>query len=182
MRRRGSYYPPEDLGPEQDRRDASVPNRRYYVYVLDTDFGHYVGHTFHVRRRLREHEGGEVPSTAGSNPMLAWSSGPFRARADAARFEAAMKSLRDQRSPRFREYTGLDPIPFAHLPSKAPSRFARRGQYPRRRYGRRRDGWFARFLRREIRGLFRSRRKRRLWGAVALGVAFVVVYIGNTGL
>ena len=40
MRRRRRYYEPEDLGAEQDRRDAAIPNRRYYVYVLDTDYGH----------------------------------------------------------------------------------------------------------------------------------------------
>ncbi len=119
MRRRRRYYEPEDLGPEQDRRDAAVPNRRYYVYVLDTEFGHYVGHTFHVRRRLREHQGGEVPSTAGSNPMLAWSSGPLRTRSDAARFEAALKSLRDQRARRFHEITGQEPIAF-ESPYRAP--------------------------------------------------------------
>lgn len=181
MRRRRRYHEPEDLGPEQDRRDAADPNRRYYVYVLGTDFGHYVGHTFHVGRRLREHQGGEVPSTAGGNPTLAWTSRPFRARADAASFEAAMKSLRDQRSPRFREMTGLAPIPFAHHPAKAPSRFAKRGQYPRRLFGRRRGSWPARFFRRELRGLFFSRRKRRMWGAIAVGVVLVVVYLNNAG-
>ena len=112
MRRRRRYYEPEDLGYEQDRRDAAVPNRRYYVYVLDTDYGHYVGHTAHVGRRFREHQDGETESTAGSNPALAWTSGPLRTRADAARFEAAMKALRDQRAHRFEEITGLDPIPF----------------------------------------------------------------------
>ena len=112
MRRRRRYYEPEDLGYEQDRRDAAVPNRRYYVYVLDTDYGHYVGHTAHVGRRFREHQDGETESTAGSNPELAWTSGPLKTRADAARFEAAMKALRDQRARRFEEITGLDPIPF----------------------------------------------------------------------
>ena len=112
MRRRRRYYEPEDLGHEQDRRDAAIPNRRYYVYVLETDYGHYVGHTAHVGRRLREHEDGETPSTAGSNPKLAWTSGPLKTRADAARFEAAMKALRDQGAPRFEEITGLEPVPF----------------------------------------------------------------------
>ena len=112
MRRRRRYYEPEDLGHEQDRRDAAIPNRRYYVYVLDTDYGHYVGHTAHVGRRLREHQDGETESTAGSNPKLAWTSGPLKTRADAARFEAAMKALRDQGAPRFEEITGLEPVPF----------------------------------------------------------------------
>ncbi len=112
MRRRRRYYEPEDLGYEQDRRDAAIPNRRYYVYVLDTDYGHYVGHTAHVGRRFRDHQDGGTESTAGSNPALAWTSGPLKTRADAARFEAAMKALRDQRARRFEEITGLDPIPF----------------------------------------------------------------------
>ena len=112
MRRRRRYYEPEDLGGEQDRRDAAIPNRRFYVYVLATDDGHYVGHTAHVGRRFREHQDGETESTAGSNPELAWTSGPLQTRADAAGFEAALKSLRDQRAPRFKEITGLDPIPF----------------------------------------------------------------------
>ncbi len=112
MRRGRRYYEPEDLGAEQDRRDAAIPNRRFYVYVLDTDYGHYVGHTAHVGRRFREHQDGETESTAGSNPELAWTSGPLRTRADAARFEAALKSLRDQRARRFEEITGLDAVPF----------------------------------------------------------------------
>ena len=121
MRRRRRYYEPEDLGSEQDRRDAAIPNRRYYVYVLDTDYGHYVGHTAHVGRRFREHQDGETESTAGSNPELAWTSGPLKTRADAARFEAAMKALRDKRARRFEEITGLEPVPFAHLPASSGS-------------------------------------------------------------
>lgn len=120
MRKRRRYYEPEDLGPPQDRRDAADPNRRYYVYVLDTDYGHYVGHTSHVGRRVKQHQAGETPSTAGSRPELAWTSGPLRTRADAARFEAALKSLRDQRARRFEEITGLEPVPF-ESPAYAPA-------------------------------------------------------------
>ena len=120
MRRGRRYYEPEDLGAEQDRRDAAIPNRRFYVYVLDTDYGHYVGHTAHVGRRFREHQDGETESTAGSNPELAWTSGPLRTRADAARFEAALKSLRDQGAYRYEEITGLEPIPF-DSPYRAPA-------------------------------------------------------------
>ena len=120
MPRRRRFYEPEDLGYEQDRRDAADPNRRFYVYVLDTDYGHYVGHTSHVGRRFREHQDGETPSTAGGDPELAWTSGPLRTRADAARFEAALKSLRDQRARRFEEITGLEPVPF-ESPYYAPA-------------------------------------------------------------
>lgn len=121
MPRRRRFYEPEDLGHEQDRRDAADPNRRFYVYVLDTDYGHYVGHTSHVGRRLSQHQDGGAPSTAGSDPELAWTSGPLRTRADAARFEAALKSLRDQRARRFEEITGLEPVPF-ESPYYAPAR------------------------------------------------------------
>lgn len=189
MRRRRRYYKPEDLGDEQDRRDAAIPNRRFYVYVLATDDGHYVGHTAHVGRRLREHQDGETESTAGSNPDLAWTSGPLQKRADAAGFEAALKSLRDQRAPRFKEITGLDPIPFrrpafASVSGRHADRGRSRKGRPRRsrprHYGRRRGG-LGRILAREVSGIFRSRRKRRMWGAIAVAVVLVVVYINNGG-
>ena len=180
MSRHRRYYEPEDLGSEQDRRDAAIPNRRYYVYVLDTDYGHYVGHTAHVGRRFREHRDGETPSTAGSDPELAWTSGPLQTRADAARFEAAMKALRDKRARRFEEITGLEPVPFAHLPASAPGRFSRRGPYRPRRYSRPRDDRFVRFLRREIRGIFRSRRKRRMWLATAAGLVLLGFLVADS--
>ncbi len=189
MRRRRRYYEPENLGDEQDRRDAAIPNRRFYVYVLATDDGHYVGHTAHVSRRLREHQDGETESTAGSNPDLAWTSGPLRKRADAASLEAALKSLRDQRAPRFKEITGLDPIPFrrptfASASGRLVGSGRSRGGRPRRsrprRYGRRRGG-LGRILAREVRGIFRSRRKRRMWGTIVVAVVLVIVYINNGG-
>ena len=116
---RCGYYEPENLGAEQDRRDAAVAGRRYYVYVLETDRGHYVGHSARVSARAREHAEGSSPSTAGANPELAWISGPLKTRAEAARFEAAMKALRDRRAERFREITGLPPEPFAY-PARRP--------------------------------------------------------------
>ena len=121
MRRRPwrRFYRPEQLGPDQDERDAAVPGRRYYVYVLTTEYGHYVGHSARVSARVRQHKNGDVPSTADGNPMLVWNSYPLSARYDAARFEAALKALRDQRSDRFREITGQDPIPFLELSHEA---------------------------------------------------------------
>lgn len=116
-RRRG-YYEPEDLGAEQDRRDAAVAGRRYYVYVLATDRGHYVGHSARVPARAREHAAGDSVSTAGANPELAWTSWPLETRAEAARFEAAMKALRDRRADRFREITGLSPEPYRYPPRR----------------------------------------------------------------
>ncbi|MDE2669799.1 MAG: hypothetical protein OXI51_09125 [Chloroflexota bacterium] len=181
MRRRRRYYEPEDLGHEQDLRDAADPNRRFFVYVLDTDYGHYVGHTAHVGSRLREHQDGEVPSTAGGHPTLVWKSGPRATRKDAAGFEAAMESLRDQRAVRFKEITALNPIPFANPSMSGPGPSRRGSSHGRRGYGRPHDDWLARFLRREIRGLFRSRRKRRMWGAIAVGIVLLVVYASNGG-
>lgn len=181
MARGGRYYPPEDLGPPQDRRDDADPGRRFYVYVLDTDYGHYIGHTWHVGRRLRQHQEGETPSTAGGNPTLAWESGPFPKRKAAASFEAELKGLRDGQHPAFRDYTGLRPRPFANPSVSTRGRTHRRSSYQRRRYGRRRRSGLGRLLAREIHGLFRSRRKRRMWGAVAVGVVLVVVYLNNGG-
>ena len=53
-----------------------------------------------------------VPSTTGSNPTLQWVSRPFSTRDDAARFEASMKSRRDQGAERSREIVGHDNLPF----------------------------------------------------------------------
>ena len=169
MRWPRTYHEPEDLGPEQDRRDAAFPNRRFYVYVLHTDYGHYVGHTARVEERLREHLDGESASTAGGNPYRVWLSGPFMTRREAASFEAALKSLRDQRAAGFREITGLDPIPFA-----PPARRRRRlGGYRWRRPVRvRRRGRYGGFGRRR----YASRSARRLAGTVAVALVLLLLY------
>ena len=108
-----NWHEPEDLGREQDERDAASSSRKYFVYVLNTDYGHYVGHSGNLKARIRAHQKGEVQSTAGGHPKRVWTSGKFSTRADAANFEAALKSLRDQRSPRFQELTGLRPVPYS---------------------------------------------------------------------
>jgi len=43
----------------------------YYVYVLfeQRNRRFYVGYTHHLRRRLQEHEQGQVASTAGRTPL-----------------------------------------------------------------------------------------------------------------
>ena len=168
MARHRGYYEPEDLGREQDRRDAAHPGRRFLVYLLETDYGHYVGHTAHLGARLSQHQGGEVPSTAGGRPSLLWASGPRPTRREAAELEAALKSLRDRRSRRFSELTGVAPVPFDRPGPSARRRAARR---PARR--RRRRGRLGRLLGRELRGVLRSRRRRRAWAT--LTVAGVVV-------
>ena len=93
-RRLSHWHDPEEL-EGQETRDAELGRSEFYVYVLGTRYGHYVGHTANVAARVSAHRAGEVDS-----------------RRDAATFEAAMKSLRDQEAERFREITGLAPLPF----------------------------------------------------------------------
>ncbi len=107
------YYRPENLGPEQDERDAAIRGRKYFVYVLHTDYGYYVGHSGRLKGRMREHEDGGVSSTAGANPERIWTSRPLATRKEAAAFEAALRSLNNQASPQFTEYTGRKPMPYS---------------------------------------------------------------------
>ena len=102
---------PEHIGGLTESDAAAGSRRRFQVYVLQTNRGHYVGHTGNLKARLRAHQQGEVPSTAGSAPKLAWQSSRLADRDAAARFEAALKSWRDQESNRFRKTTGLRPMP-----------------------------------------------------------------------
>ena len=108
-RRRGRYWREPERLAGQAARDRELGRRAFYVYVLVTDYGYYVGHTWNVGNRVRQHQRGEVESTAGGNPELVWTSRAYPTRDDAAGFEAALKSLRDQRSYRFQEITGLEP-------------------------------------------------------------------------
>ncbi len=109
-RRRSSWHDPEHLSG-QAKRDAKLGRKKFFVYLLDTDYGHYVGHSANVRARVKAHTDNKVKSTAGGDPKLLWTSSPFSTREDAAGFEAALKSWRDQSSERFQEITGHDPIP-----------------------------------------------------------------------
>ena len=101
----------EDLGPVQDKADADRKRDRFYVYILDTDYGHYIGHTATPRLRYAQHTNNQCPSTAFSNPKTAWLSHPQKTRAEAAGFEATLKALRDSRHKRFAEITGFAPQP-----------------------------------------------------------------------
>lgn len=113
--RRPGWHDPEHL-PGQADRDSALGRTRFYVYVLETRAGHYVGHTWNVRSRVRQHVAGAVPSTAGLSPRLLWQSGPLSTREEAARFEAALKSMRDQKRTRYAEIVGFDPVPFVPRP------------------------------------------------------------------
>ncbi|MBC6436551.1 MAG: hypothetical protein GDA52_00110 [Rhodobacteraceae bacterium] len=110
--KRKSYWRSPERLDGQDERDAGYKNRRYFVYVLDTTLGQYVGHTYSVQNRVAQHRRGQTRSTAGTAPELVWTSRPFGNRNDAASFEAALKSLRDQKSPKFHDITGLHPQPW----------------------------------------------------------------------
>ena len=105
------YYRPERIG-RFAKRDAALGRDKFWVYVLETDRGHYVGHTARIRSRIHEHRAGKSKSTAGACPRLVWKSAPMQSRSDAASFEAALKSYRERRHPRFREITGEIPRPF----------------------------------------------------------------------
>ena len=133
-RRRGHWHDPEHLEGLEER-DVELSRDRFYVYVLRTDYGHYVGHTANVRARLGAHTADQVESTAGGEPQLLWTSYAFPTRREAARFEAALKSLRDQRSERFTEITGLKPIPFVPTRSVPKTGYAPRRPVDRRNGG-----------------------------------------------
>lgn len=124
-RRRGGYWHDPESIEGQAERDAQLGRTAFYVYVLTSDHGHYVGHTWNVRSRVRQHQRGEVPSTVGGRPSLLWQSSALASREEAARFEAALKSWRDQRSERLRQTVGVSPEPFRRRREHRPA--SRRG-------------------------------------------------------
>lgn len=88
---------------------VDVPGRYYFVYVLKTDKGVYVGHTGAIDSRLREHIDGKAPSTAHTNPKVAWQSKPFRTRRNADNAERVLKTLRDKMHKDFFRVTRVSP-------------------------------------------------------------------------
>ena len=108
QRRRHSYtWVEPEVIPGQDERDAELGRTAFYTYVLSTDDGYYVGHTWHVGTRLRQHETGMTAATAGKNPRLAWVSHKFGSRAEASKMEAALKHCLHWKRERFPKITGL---------------------------------------------------------------------------
>ncbi len=110
-RREVSWHDEEEV-PGLLERDEELGRDEFYVYVLDTKYGHYVGHTGNLAARLRAHRRGESPSTADGDPHLIWKSRRFYSRPDATLLEAQLKSLRDRKDPRFPEIIGYDAVPF----------------------------------------------------------------------
>ena len=109
-RKRAGWHDPENL-PDLEQQDSHRA-RTFQVYVLHTDYGHYVGHTGNIQARMRAHLAGKVPSTAGANPRKVWQSSPLKTRRRATHYEAALKSWRDNRNERFKQDTGIYPIPY----------------------------------------------------------------------
>ena len=105
------FHLPEYL-PRQIRQDESLGRIRFYVYVLHTDFGHYVGHTSNYTKRLNVHMSNNVYSTAGSNPNLLWLSPMFPTRNQAVIFEAKLKTWRDRSPQKYLDATGHSPVKF----------------------------------------------------------------------
>ena len=113
------------------------PNRWYWVYVLGTDLGSYVGHTNSVPRRLREHRSNSVGSTKGTDPYLQWQSRPLRSRKYADDMERVLKTLLEREHSDFYEITSVTPesaveaierIALAKLRLERPQRRRRRRQ------------------------------------------------------
>lgn len=191
-----TWYEPEDLGPEQDARDRAYGRRNFWVYVLTSDYGHYVGHTSNPWNRLPQHYADEVPSTAGGNADLAWiTEVPLRSREDAKRYEAALKSWRNSESVEFTEHTGLVPVPWrgwsARVEEPREGSFSSRGSVEdpvrRRRFSDSRgpEGVFRRSssvgARPRKKAVRQNRSGERSYGgfvALAVLVVFLLVVVG----
>jgi len=102
--------------PESNKEWTS--DGRFYVYVLQTINGHYVGHTGNLKERLKRHHQNKVESTKFSAPNLIWKSKPFKSRESAAKYEAALKSWRDSQSSSYARQTGFQPRPFIKASNK----------------------------------------------------------------
>ena len=102
-----AWHDPEVL-PDAHEMDAELGRNEFYVYVLRTDFGHYVGHTCDVTRRINEHQNGGVQSTAGSNPELVWTSKKLSTRDQAIGLEARLKKYQEWYPERYQREVGLE--------------------------------------------------------------------------
>ncbi len=96
----------DDMGLED------VPGEQYYVYVLDTDEGTYVGHTRYLVQRVRKHSSNQVRSTVRKSSKIVWRSLAFKSRRDADNTERVLKTLRDKGHEDFFKITGVRPEPW----------------------------------------------------------------------
>ena len=102
----------------------------FWVYVLKTERGSYVGHTNNVPRRVEEHQTGRSASTRGSHPTLQWQSQPIKTRRQADSLERVLKSLRDINHSDFEKLTGHTPVRFTAPPTKQSVRLGERYVLP----------------------------------------------------
>lgn len=71
----------------------------HYVYVLlCSDDKFYIGRSSDLRRRLREHQNGEVKSTKGRRPLKLIFYEAFQSPADASRRERYFKTTSGKRA------------------------------------------------------------------------------------
>ena len=138
------------------------PYHYYFVYVLDTDLGLYVGQTEHVAPRVTRHIGGLVPSTRGTNPTFLWHSHPFRSRRIADNAERVLKTLRQMRHEDFVQVTGVQPKPWLGSDINEGRR------HPARTFRRRRRRPYQSHT-------FRGRRTRRRMSSSDLGGVFAIL-------
>lgn len=87
-------------------------NQLYFVYVLHTDVGTYVGHTANLDVRFGQHQSGRVRSTYRANPKVVWQSLPLKSRRTADNYERTLKTMREQRHEDFIRITGVAPKPW----------------------------------------------------------------------
>lgn len=112
--------------PRWDRADKNAPAKKFFVYVLSTKYGHYVGHTGNLDLRLNDHMSGKVQSTYGGRPKLIWKSKPLPSRDAAAAMERALKVLRDGRDSEYSKLVGVKPFPWRGAWKTAETRRLRR--------------------------------------------------------
>lgn len=93
-----------------------TPEEPYHVFVLQTDYGHYIGQARRVDSLLLQHRLNRVPSTAGGNPSLIWTSLPMEDPSAAAALQHRLTALRDTQSTGYRHTVGFNPVPFRPKP------------------------------------------------------------------
>ncbi|MGC8817468.1 MAG: GIY-YIG nuclease family protein [Candidatus Hadarchaeum sp.] len=73
----------------------SAMAKTYYVYILRSlkDDNFYTGHTADLRKRLAQHNRGDVRSTKARRPLVLIYWEPFKTRGEAMRRERKIKSM-----------------------------------------------------------------------------------------
>ena len=97
------------VDPEWLPRIPANDRGPFHCYILWSDTRqYYVGHTNDPESRIKKHFSDGVPTTSRHRLKLLWVSDGVRARTQARRFEAALKSYVKQRDEEnFRRCTGL---------------------------------------------------------------------------